>query len=100
MAALQNALPADQLSPIIANLEEMRVHLFTSDAWRSFFIVTIGTLLLLAYNAKKLKATWTVAAIALLCLGDMWSVNKRYLYDEQFIPKSRADCYIPENTDR
>ncbi len=88
MAALQNALPADQLSPIIANLEEMRVHLFTSDAWRSFFIVTIGTLLLLAYNAKKLKATWTVAAIAVLCLGDMWSVNKRYLYDEQFIPKS------------
>jgi len=88
MAALQNALPADQLSPIIANLEEMRVHLFTSDAWRSFFIVTIDTLLLLAYNAKKLKATWTVAAIALLCLGDMWSVNKRYLYDEQFIPKS------------
>ena len=88
MAALQNALPADQLSPIIAYLEEMRVHLFTSDAWRSFFIVTIGTLLLLAYNAKKLKATWTVAAIALLCLGDMWSVNKRYLYDEQFIPKS------------
>lgn len=88
MAALQNALPADQLSPIIANLEEMRVHLFTSDAWRSFFIVTIGTLFLLAYNAKKLKATWTVAAIALLCLGDMWSVNKRYLYDEQFIPKS------------
>ena len=88
MAALLNALPADQLSPIIANLEEMRVHLFTSDAWRSFFIVTIGTLLLLAYNAKKLKATWTVAAIALLCLGDMWSVNKRYLYDEQFIPKS------------
>ena len=88
MVALQNALPADQLSPIIANLEEMRVHLFTSDAWRSFFIVTIGTLLLLAYNAKKLKATWTVAAIALLCLGDMWSVNKRYLYDEQFIPKS------------
>ena len=88
MAALQNALPADQLSPIIANLEEMRVHLFTSDAWRSFFIVTIGTLLLLAYNAKKLKATWTVAAIALLCLGDMWSVNKRYLNDEQFIPKS------------
>lgn len=88
MAALQNALPADQLSPIIANLEEMRVHLFTSDAWRSFFIVTIGTLLLLAYNAKKLKATWTVAAIALLCLGDMWSVNKRYLYNEQFIPKS------------
>ena len=100
MAALQNALPADQLSPIVANLEEMRVHLFTSDAWRSFFIVTIGTLLLLAYNAKKLKATWTVAAIALLCLGDMWSVNKRYLYDEQFVPKSeQAATFRKSQTD-
>lgn len=69
MAALQNALPADQLSPIIANLEEMRVHLFTSDAWRSFFIVTIGTLLLLVYNAKKLKATWTVAAYCSIMSG-------------------------------
>lgn len=100
MAALQNALPADQLSPIVANLEEMRVHLFTSDAWRSFFIVTIGTLLLLACNAKKLKATWTVAAIALLCLGDMWSVNKRYLYDEQFVPKSeQAATFRKSQTD-
>ena len=100
MAALQNALPADQLSPIVANLEEMRVHLFTSDAWRSFFIVTIGTLLLLAYNAKKLKVTWTVAAIALLCLGDMWSVNKRYLYDEQFVPKSeQAATFRKSQTD-
>lgn len=89
MAALQNALPADQLSAVVANIEEMRVSLFTSDAWRSFFIVCIGTLLLLAYNAKKLKATWTVGAITLLCLVDMWSVNKRYLYDEQFIPKSQ-----------
>ena len=89
MAALQNAIPADQLSPIIANIEEMRISLFTSDAWRSFFIVCVGTLLLLAYNARKLKATWTVGAIAVLCLVDMWSVNKRYLYDEQFVPKSQ-----------
>lgn len=88
MAALQQAIPAEQLSPIIANLEEMRINLLTSDAWRSFFIIAIGTLLLLAYNAKKLKASWTVGAIALLCLVDMWSVNKRYLYDEQFVPKS------------
>lgn len=88
MAALQQAIPADQLSPIIANLEEMRVHLFTADAWRSFFIVAIGTLILLAYQAKKIKVAWMVGAIALLCVIDMWSVNKRYLYDEQFVPRA------------
>lgn len=88
MAALQQGIPGDQLAPLIANLEEIRVHLFTSDAWRSFFIVTLGTLMLLAYQSKKIKASWTVGAIALLCLVDMWSVNKRYLYDEQFVPRT------------
>lgn len=88
MSALQNGIPSDQLSSVLANLEEMRVHLFTADAWRSFIIIVIGTLLLFAYRAKKLKATWTVGAITILCLVDMWSVSKRYLYDEQFVPKT------------
>lgn len=88
MAALQQGIPGDQLAPIIANLEEMRVYLFTSDAWRSFFIIAVGTLILLAYQSKKIKASWTVGAIALLCVVDMWSVNKRYLYDEQFVPRT------------
>ncbi|WP_071147707.1 YfhO family protein [Bacteroides ihuae] len=85
LKALQQAIPGDQLSPLLSNLEEMRVYLITSDAWRSFFIIAIGTALLLAYSARKLKATWTIAAIAVLCLGDMWMVNKRYLNDEQFV---------------
>lgn len=88
MAALQQGIPGDQLAPIIANLEEMRVHLFTADAWRSFFIIAVGTLILLAYQTRKVKASWTVGAIALLCVVDMWSVNKRYLYDEQFVPRT------------
>ena len=85
MQALQNAIPADQLAPIVANLEEMRIHLFTSDAWRSFFIILIGTGLLLTYNMGKLKAQWMIATIAMLCLGDMWMVNKRYLNDEMYV---------------
>lgn len=88
MNALQQGIPGDQLSAIVANLEEMRVHLFTADAWRSFFIVAVGTLMLLAYQSKKIKASWTVGAIALLCLVDLWSVNKRYLNDDQFVAKT------------
>lgn len=100
MSALQNGIPGDQLSGILTNLEEMRVHLFTADAWRSFLIVVVGTLLLLAYNAKKLKANWMVGAIAILCLVDLWSVNKRYLYDEQFVPKTiQTDSFRKTPTD-
>ena len=84
MNALQG-IPADQLVPLLANLEEVRMSLFTSDAWRSFFIVLLGAGLVWAYGMGKLKQIPLLAALAVLCLVDMWSVNKRYLYDEQFV---------------
>ena len=86
MNALQG-IPADQLVPLLANLEEVRMSLFTSDAWRSFFIVLLGAGLVWAYGMGKLKQIPLLAALAVLCLVDMWSVNKRYLYDEQFVEK-------------
>ena len=80
--------PADQLNPLLANLREVRQSIFTADAWRSFLIILLGTLLLLVYQARKLNATWTVALIAAICLVDMWTVNKRYLYDDMFVSKT------------
>ena len=87
MNALQGAIPADQLAPILVNLEEMRCSLFTADAWRSFFVIVIGCVLLGGYLFRKWNAKVTVGALLLLCIVDMWSVNKRYLYDEQFVAK-------------
>lgn len=91
MQALQNGLPAEHLTPVINSLTEMRVSMFTADAWRSFFVIVIGTLMLLAYNMGKLKARWMIVIIAVLCLVDMWSVNKRYLYDGQFVEKNQRE---------
>lgn len=87
MNALQGAIPADQLAPILVNLEEMRRSLFTADAWRSFFVIVIGCVLLGGYLFRKWNAKVTVGVLLLLCIVDMWSVNKRYLYDEQFVAK-------------
>ena len=84
MNALQS-FPTDQLVPLLANLEEVRMSLFTSDAWRSFFIILAGVTLLWMYVAGKLKQISLIVSLALLCLVDMWTVNKRYLYDEQFV---------------
>lgn len=101
LSALQKGLPAEHLAPVIANLEEIRIHLFTSDAWRSFFIIVIGTLLLLLYRSGKMKATWTIGAMALLCLVDMWQVNKRYLSDDQFIPATqKMNTFQPTEADK
>ena len=100
MQALQG-IPADQLAPLLANLEEIRQSIFTSDAWRSFFVIMIGTAVLWLYGMGKLKAKVTILALAVLCLADMWSVNKRYLYDEQFVEKVQQDnSFKPTETDK
>lgn len=71
-----------------ANLVDIRKAIFAADALRSFFIIAIGTLLLLLYKAKKLGMNWMIGCIAVLCLIDMWQVNKRYLNDDMFVEKS------------
>ena len=86
MNALQG-IPANQLMPLLANLEEVRMNIFTSDAWRSFFIILTGAGLVWAYGMGKLKQKALIGALAVLCLVDMWDVNKRYLYDGQFVEK-------------
>ena len=102
--AEMNALksfPADQLVPLLTNLEEVRMSLFTADAWRSFFIVAVGVTLLWMYTAGKLKQTVLVGALALLCLVDMWPINKRYLYDDQFVEKQvQTQGFQPTETDK
>ena len=102
--AEMNALksfPADQLVPLLTNLEEVRMSLFTADAWRSFFIVAAGGALLWLYAAGKLKQTVLVGALALLCLVDMWPINKRYLYDDQFVEKQvQTQGFQPTETDK
>ena len=81
-------IPADQLSPLVANLTEMRVAVFTADAWRSFLIIAIGMAMLLLYRYNKVRAEIMVGALTVLCLVDMWQVNKRYLYDDLFVSAS------------
>jgi len=82
---LSQYVAPDQMAMVTDNLEKMRVPVFTADCWRSFFIIVIGTLLLLLYRAQKLKTLPLVGALAVLCLVDLWQVNKRYLNDGMFV---------------
>ena len=91
MRALQS-LPAEHIQPLIANLTEMRQAVFTADALRSFYIILVGTGILLACLYGKLKKEYTVGILLVLCLVDLWTVNKRYLNDEMFVPKSEREA--------
>ncbi|SEW05632.1 membrane protein YfhO [Prevotella aff. ruminicola Tc2-24] len=91
MHALQG-LPAEYFQPLVSNLTEMRQAVFTADCWRTFWIIVIGTGILLLYKYGKLKANYMVGAILVLCLIDLWQVNKRYLNDEMFVPASEREA--------
>ena len=90
MQALKG-IPAEYLGPLMANLTEMRKAMFTADCWRTVLIVCIGTALLVLWMKKKLQAGYMVSAMLVLCLVDMWQVDKRYLNDGMFVEKSVRD---------
>ena len=94
-------IPADYLAPLESNLRSIREGIFVADCWRSFWIIAIGMALLLLYRYRKLKAEYMVGAMVLLCLIDMWQVNKRYLNDGLFVEKSvREQAQPMTETDR
>lgn len=101
-------IPQEMMSGIVSNMSEMRRAMFTSDAMRSFIIVGVGTLVLLVYRWGRIKTIPMVACLIVLCLFDMWGVNKRYLNDDMFVqprpqeqnfPTSAADEQILQDKD-
>ena len=100
MNALRNGLPQEYLAPLVTNLTEMRQAVFTADCLRSFYIILAGTGILLSVAFGKLKKEYAVGIILVLCLVDMWTVNKRYLNNEMFVNKSERDApQAKTNTD-
>lgn len=77
--------PPEQLNPLLANLREVRQAMFSADCWRSFWVITVGTALLVAFCYKKINAVVMSLTMAILCLFDLWQVDKRYLNDGMFV---------------
>jgi hypothetical protein len=89
--AQQGTDAAQFINGLKGNLTAVREYIFTADALRSFIIVAIGMALMMLYRYKKLSAKYLVGCVALLCLIDMWQVDKRYLNDAMFVDKSVRD---------
>jgi hypothetical protein len=73
----------------IMNLEQARLSIVTSDAWRSFgFILLAGTLLFI-YIRKPFKVYWLAAGVAFLVLIDMAGVASRYIDNDTDYEKTK-----------
>lgn len=97
---------------ILSSISSMRGAMLTADGWRSIIFILLGAACLYWYGikAKALKDTKSTphgelvgALLLILCLFDMWQVNKRYLNDDMFhepalgadgIQKGECEQYI------
>ncbi|RLD76567.1 MAG: hypothetical protein DRJ10_13375 [Bacteroidetes bacterium] len=87
----QTAQAEQQMKLYIYGLEQARMEIFKVDAIRSFIFIIIGSALLWLYSSiKQFKESYLLIALAVLFLADMWTVDKRYLNEENFQKKSFA----------
>ncbi|MFI3239143.1 MAG: YfhO family protein [Bacteroidales bacterium] len=75
----------NQAPELFTAIENIRLDMLASDALRSFVVLAIGFIALVAYERGMVKRNALFAAIALIIIVDLFSVNKRYLNSNSFI---------------
>ncbi|MFC2456237.1 MAG: YfhO family protein [Prevotella intermedia] len=90
LSGIQGMTP-DVQNMMLSSIATMRAAMVSSDAWRSIIVIIIGVAMLLLFKAQKIKPLYLIVGISALCLIDLWQVDKRYLNDEMFVPKSERD---------
>ena len=73
--------------------------MLTSDAWRSFAFIAAAFALLIAYLRYNIKAGYTAISLAMLFLADLWTVDKRFLTHDDFMPKRKSTEIHPTAED-
>lgn len=93
---------------MIESIRSDRANLLRADSFRAFLLIVVTGGLLWAFIQKKIKANIVIPAILVLILIDLWSVNKRYVNNDDFVRKSQeeypfqptaADQLIMKDTD-
>ena len=78
-------IPAEYLNPLISNLRDVRISIFTADCWRTFFVVAVGTAVLLLLRYKE-------AAAEVGCRCHHRALPRGYVAGQQALPQRRDVC--------
>ncbi|MCF0194307.1 MAG: hypothetical protein HUK00_03900, partial [Bacteroidaceae bacterium] len=99
-AASAGYIPQDMVGGILSSLETMRQAVVSADAWRSAGFCVAAIVALFVFLYRKMSATALTVTLLVLCLADMWTVNKRYLNDGMFSkPKNVVQSFAKSATD-
>lgn len=95
-----NGFPTEFVMAYQTALSSMHQAILSADALRSAGFIVVGVLLIWLMAAKKLP-NWAVCILlALVCLVDLWQIDKRYLNDESFTdPTEQAESFAKTPAD-
>ena len=88
---LQNEGDGALYKAFAAQLETARVAIFKADAIRSFLYIYIAAIIILLTVSGKMNKKYMFPILALLVVVDMFTIDKRYLNNSNFIDKRKAD---------
>lgn len=77
-----------------------RRHMLTADAWRSFAFIALSAALLWFYIRRPFNVNILYAVVAVLVVVDLWTVDKRFLNNDSFVPKRAAKTIEATAIDR
>jgi len=72
-------------------LQSDRAGLLSADAWRSFIFIALSFGAMWMFLKNKLSSKYVILIVGVLVLADMWTINKRYLNDDNFARKSKLE---------
>ncbi len=86
----------EMLAAIISDRKSM----LTSDSWRSFIFIALAAGVLWYYINNNFKTPYVIAIIGVLIFADLWTVDKRFLNYDSFIPKQKEKVVTPTDADQ
>lgn len=82
------------LAQLLPYVEEARKAMVSADALRSFFFILLAFIGLVLWTKKTIQTQVLLGLIGTFTLVDLWSVNKRYLQDENYVAKKKMEFPI------
>ena len=73
-----------------------RAAIYRTSAFRSLVFVLLGALLVWLYASEKLKFGYFVAILGVLVLVDMWSIDRKFFNNDNFVSAKQDKGYFAE----
>lgn len=81
-------------------IREDRIRLMRIDTFRSLVIIALGAAAIWLWMKNKIKAQYAIMAMAAITLIDLWGIGRRYLNEDNFIPRRQHERpYTPTEAD-